>query len=127
MRIVAVTGENVVDIDSYTGIAGSIPFQFSQVNADGSEGDPVDISGITPRVEILDGTPEDPGTVELTLAEGSGITRDNATGTFTIALTMAQTSALEVGEYLWRFLFFEVAECTDMPFYGRWTHRRGRT
>lgn len=130
MRIKRVIADDQLEIESLTKVAGSLPFTFTELLPDGSEGDPIDISGITPRFEITDGDPNNPGsTVYLTLAEGSGITRDDVTGTFTVAVTMAQmdpTGGLAVGNYAFRFLWFEGSECVDRPFYGRWQHVKAR-
>lgn len=128
MRIEKIVSEDRVDIGTLTGVAGSLPFTFTQLNSDGTEGAPVDITGVTPLVEVTNGPPEIPGNVLLlTLNEGNGgITRDNLTGTFTLHVTMSQMTTLLLGDYAWRFLFFESAECVDRPLYGAWNHRKGR-
>lgn len=131
MRIKRVTGEDNLEVESLTGIAGSLPFTFNNIDPDGTVGDPLDISGITPRVEVTTGPPDNPGSVVVTFAESGGtagctITRDDPTGTFTVAMTDDAAAALAVADYSFRFLFFEGSECTDRPFYGRWLHRKGR-
>lgn len=127
MRIARVVGDDFLDVETLSGVAGSLPFTFDQLDANGAVIGPLDISAITPVLEVTEGDPKNPGpAVYLTLTIGSGITRNNATGTFTVAVTMAQMTALALGQYAFRFLFFVGAECTERPFYGRWSHLKAR-
>lgn len=132
MWVNTVLGKDKIEICSLAGVGRSRPFQFLTK----STGLPISgFSTTYPLCEIFSGPVDQysaAGAVLFTFKESDGtITRDNATGTFTLVWTVAQSLTLAVGDYGFRFLFFSAnpptdATCTRRPFWGRWRHLRGR-
>ena len=81
------------NLDLERGVTFSLPVHWED-----SAGSTVNLSsGYTARLELRDAEPESPGTVVLTLTNGSGITLAATNPNVTVALTATQTRALTAG------------------------------
>lgn len=110
------------DIEAWKGVPYSCVFSLED-----EEGNPAVLTGLTAKLRIWVGSPDDPpgGTPALDLTSAGGdLTLDSPDpGDISLALTAAKSASLASLDYWYELVLYSGGALHDKPQWGYWKHK----